>query len=166
MWLVCGKPVDPEGLLGTPDFLCPPFLVLREQALASMTFPEFQRAGSNSCYQGREETQRRQKSSQETILQPWGRVPVSLPGTYITISLNSSAKLKPPTNENQRGGPPEPVLEPLNTTLKRNESFHSTLIHICSPIFYPQTIKLLPNFSQGRAQSLRHQPAMSSFAQK
>ena len=40
---------DPLGLLGMEAFLCPPFLVCREQTPASMTFPEFQRAGSNSC---------------------------------------------------------------------------------------------------------------------
>ena len=39
----------PVGLLGTPAFLCPPFLVVGEWASASMTFPEFQRAGSDNC---------------------------------------------------------------------------------------------------------------------
>ena len=40
---------DPRGLLGTEAFPCSPFLVCREQTPASMTFPESQRAGSNSC---------------------------------------------------------------------------------------------------------------------
>ena len=40
---------DPMGLLGTKAFLCPLFLVCGEQSPASMTFPEFQRADSNSC---------------------------------------------------------------------------------------------------------------------
>ena len=40
---------DPVGLLGTEAFPCPPFLVCREQAPASMTFPELQREDSNSC---------------------------------------------------------------------------------------------------------------------
>ena len=40
---------DPVGLLGMKAFLCPSFLVCREQPPASMTFPEFQRAELNSC---------------------------------------------------------------------------------------------------------------------
>ena len=38
---------DPVGLLALTSFLCPPFLVCREQTPASMTFPEFQRADLN-----------------------------------------------------------------------------------------------------------------------
>ena len=44
---------DPVGLLGMEAFLCPMFLVCREQAPASMTFPESQRADSNSCQSGK-----------------------------------------------------------------------------------------------------------------
>lgn len=44
---------DPMGLLGMEAFLCLPFLVCRKQASASMTFPELQRASSNSCYSGK-----------------------------------------------------------------------------------------------------------------
>ena len=40
---------DPVVLLGTEAFLCPPFLVCREQTPASMAFPEFQRGDSSSC---------------------------------------------------------------------------------------------------------------------
>ena len=36
---------DPVGLLALMSFLCPPFLVCREQTSASVTFPEFQREG-------------------------------------------------------------------------------------------------------------------------
>ena len=46
--------VTKQGLvrpLGTQAFLCPPFLVFREETSASITFPEFQRATIN---QGRE----------------------------------------------------------------------------------------------------------------
>ena len=38
------------GFLGTHVFLCPPFPVSGEWASASMIFPEFRKAGSNSCY--------------------------------------------------------------------------------------------------------------------
>ena len=40
---------DPVGFLGMEAFLCPLFLVCWEQTPASMTFPEFHRADSNSC---------------------------------------------------------------------------------------------------------------------
>ena len=40
---------DPVGLLSMEAFLWPLFLVCREQTPASMTFPEFQQANSNSC---------------------------------------------------------------------------------------------------------------------
>ena len=38
---------DPVGLLSTDAFLCPPFPVYREHTPGSVTFPEFQKAGSN-----------------------------------------------------------------------------------------------------------------------
>ena len=50
---------DPMGLLGMEDFLCPPFLICREQTSASMTFPEFQKADLNS--NKRREGMQRQK---------------------------------------------------------------------------------------------------------
>ena len=93
-----------------------------------------------------------------------GRVLVSPQRIYIPISLSLSAELKPSTNESMRGGPPEPVLGPLNTNFEEEWKLASTLILISGPIFYSQTIKPLPFLSQGRAQSLRHYPAMASFA--
>ena len=45
---------------------------------------------------GREGIQRQGWSSQETILQPWGRVLTPLQGMHIALSLSSSAELKPP----------------------------------------------------------------------
>ena len=53
--VLCGNETeqDPVGLLGTEAFLCPPYLVCREQTPASMTFPELQRADSNSCSSGK-----------------------------------------------------------------------------------------------------------------
>ena len=41
--------------------------------------------------------QKQRKSSQETILQPWGKVPVPPQEIYITIYLSSSAGTKVPT---------------------------------------------------------------------
>ena len=58
--------------------------------------------------------QRQGKNSQEIIVEPQGGALVPLQGICITVSLSSSAELKPPTNENKRGGPPEPVLGPLS----------------------------------------------------
>ena len=59
-----------------------------------MTFYAFQRAVAN---QVREGMQRPGRSSQETTVQVWGSVLIPSQGIYITISLNLSAKLKPPT---------------------------------------------------------------------
>ena len=42
--------------------------------------------------------QRQGRGSQETIVQPWGRVLVQPQGINITISLSSSTELKPPTS--------------------------------------------------------------------
>ena len=45
---------------------------------APMTFPEFQRAGSNRCSSGKGgDAQTREEKSKETTVQPWGRVLVS-----------------------------------------------------------------------------------------
>ena len=48
--------------------------------------------------QGREGMQRQGRGSQETIVQPWGRVLVPLQGAHIRISLSSSAETNPATN--------------------------------------------------------------------
>ena len=56
---------------------CLPFLLYRKSASASVTFPEFQRAGSN---QRREEMQRQGRGSQETKVHTWGRVLVLFKG--------------------------------------------------------------------------------------
>jgi len=61
----------PVRLLGTQAFLRPPLLVVRDKASASMTFPEFQRAGAN---QGREGMHRPGRSCPEKTAHPWGRV--------------------------------------------------------------------------------------------
>ena len=47
--------------------------------------------------QGREGMQKQRRSSQETTVQPWGRVLVPLQGIYITIPLSSSAGTKAST---------------------------------------------------------------------
>ena len=86
------------GLPGTNPFCVPHFLFVGNRLhSASMTFPEFQRAGSNSCSPGSEGMQKQGRSSQEIIVQPWGRVLVPPQGIYIKISLSSSAATKAPT---------------------------------------------------------------------
>ena len=65
------------GLLDAKAFLCSCFLCLGNRLpSASMTFPEFQRACSSSCYSGKEGMQRHGRSSQETIVRdfPGGSV--------------------------------------------------------------------------------------------
>ena len=64
---------------------------------ASRTFPEFQRADSNSCF--REGRGCRDKGGvvKETTVQPWGRVLVPPQGIHITISLSCFADTKTPT---------------------------------------------------------------------
>ena len=68
-----------------------------------MTYSEFQRASSNSCLLekrgwggGGEEMQRQGRRSQETIVQPWGRVLVPPQELYITISLSCLADTEVP----------------------------------------------------------------------
>ena len=68
---------DPVGLLDAKAFLCSCFLFVGNRLhSASMTFREFQRARSYSCYSGKEGMQRHGRSSQETIVRdfPGGSV--------------------------------------------------------------------------------------------
>ena len=63
----------PVGLLSTKAFLCPPFLVL---GLIQPLIPSLSSNGQAQTldYQGRKGMQRQGRNSQETIVQPWGRV--------------------------------------------------------------------------------------------
>ena len=92
----------------------------------------------------------RQGRNSQIIVQALGRLFVPPQGIYVTISLVSSAELKPLTDESQRGRTPEPVLGPLNTEFGEEYKLASTLIFICGPIFYSQTIKPLYSLSQRR----------------
>lgn len=51
----------------------------------------------NSADQGREEMQKSERSSQETIIQPWDRVLVPPQGIYLTKSLSSAVGTRVPT---------------------------------------------------------------------
>ena len=51
-----------------------------------MTFTEFQRAGSCVANQGRERMQRQGRSSQEPIVEPWGRTLSSVPFSCSVVS--------------------------------------------------------------------------------
>ena len=121
-----------------------------------MTLPELQRAAANN---GREGMQRSRRSSQETIVQPWGRVLVPPQGIYITISLSSSTELKP-TIDGRCHLLDETFIIPesswcdslkdyQNMCWMPDASFEEkckltfTLILICGSIFLSQTIRPL-----------------------
>ena len=76
------------GLLGTKAFLCLPFLDI----------PSSKGQVQTVANQGREGTQRQGRSSQKTLVQPWGGVLGPPQGIHRTISLSSCTELKPPTN--------------------------------------------------------------------
>lgn len=77
------------GLQGTKVFLAHFLFVGNSLHKASMTFPEFPRAGSPELLikEGRE-MQKQEKSNQETIVQPWGRLLVSPPTPSMNIHSN------------------------------------------------------------------------------
>ena len=80
---------DPSGSWAWKP-LCPQFLLCRKQASASKTFPEFQSAGSNSCYwekEGNLETSEEQPINSSVAL---GQGPDSPQGIDTRISLSTS----------------------------------------------------------------------------
>ena len=84
------------GLQSTYPFcvLCFLFVGYRVHS-SSLTFPESQRAYSDSCLSGKGGDTEARRSNQ-MVVQPWGRVLVPPQGICITISLSSSAELGPP----------------------------------------------------------------------
>ena len=82
----------------TWKLFCPWFIICREQTPASMTFPDSQRADLNSCSSGKGEDAEARKGDQRNRSSAFGQVLVPPPGTHMTTSLSSSAKLEPPTN--------------------------------------------------------------------
>ena len=76
----------PVELLGFEAFLCPLFLVCREQISAS-SFLNPKMQVWTVVNQGRERMQRLGRCSQETIVQPWGRVQVLPQEMHRTIEL-------------------------------------------------------------------------------
>ena len=73
------------GLLGTHAFLCPHLLITGNRPHSASLNPNRQVQTVNNYGRG---DGRQGKNSQETIVQPWGRVMVPLQETYITISLS------------------------------------------------------------------------------
>ena len=73
------------------NFPCPPFLVGNR---LQPPWPSLSSKGQIQAFanQGREGMQRQGRGSQETIVQPWGRVLVPPQGIHITISLSSLQK--------------------------------------------------------------------------
>ena len=74
--------------------------------------------------QRRKGMQRLEKSRQETMVQPRGRVLLPLQGIHRTISLSSFAELKSPTKEKKREGSPELVLDPKHQLWRRKPSVY------------------------------------------
>ena len=104
---------DPVGILGTKAFLSSPFLAFLGNKLHP---PWVSSKGKIQTVvsQERARMQRQGRNTQETIVQPGGRVLVPLQGIYITVSLSSFAEIKPPTHERCyeaffTPGPPEPI---------------------------------------------------------
>ena len=126
-----------------------------------MTFPEIHEERFKHVLIREGRGCRDQGGAVETVVQPSGRALVPPQGIYITISLSSSAELKPPQQMedvnylmkhspfwNERG-PPAPVLGPRNTTsFEKHCKLEPSLILICGPVFYSQTIKPPPILSQ------------------
>ena len=127
-------PVAPEH----KTFCVPLFFFLGSKLQAP--WPSLRSTGQLQTFADQEKKglQRPGRRSQETMVQPCGRVLVPLQGIRITIS-EFFCRTKPPTNENKRRLKtyiyPDPYLWPC---------FHS-------PILWPHLI-----LSQGRAQSLGH----------
>ena len=62
-----------------------------------MTFPDFNGQVQAVANQGREGVQRQERSSQETVVQAWGRVLVPPQGIHKTIYLSCFADTETPT---------------------------------------------------------------------
>ena len=94
--------------------------------------------------------QRPGRGSQETIVQPWGRVLVPPQGVHRTRSFEFSCRTKTLTkwkvyylmkpSSFQKGGPPDLVLRPLNTNFEECK-LTSTVILIRGPIFHSANYK-------------------------
>ena len=107
--------------------------------------------------QGREGMQKQGRSSQESIVQTWGRVLVPPQGIQITILLSSFVELKSPDKWKmlmkhclfQKKDHQNQSRDHLNTSFEKRCKLSSTLILICGPIFHSQTIKPPPFFPNG-----------------
>ena len=123
-----GGPCEDPGL---ETFLCPPFLVCREQTPTSMSVLECQWTN-----QGREGMQKQGRSSQETAVQIWGRVLAQPQGIHRTIS--SEFFMKPPINGScrhssfQRRLPKAQLKEP-EKLIKRSLENRSKYRHCTHP---------------------------------
>ena len=89
----------PVGSWAHKSFCVPHFLFLWNELQPPLPSLSSKGQVQTIANQGREGMQRPERSSQETIVQLWGRVLVPPQGIFITISLNSSAELNPPQME-------------------------------------------------------------------
>ena len=88
------------GLLCKEALPCSPSLLFVGNMFTpqwpSLSFPKgFPKGFKTVANKGREGMQRQRRSSLEIIVQPWDRTLVPSQGMHITISLSSSAEIKP-----------------------------------------------------------------------
>ena len=138
----------PFGASGHKHFCVPHFLFLGTKL--QPPWPSLSSKGQvqTLANQGRERIERQGRNSPETMVQPWGRVLGPPQGICITVSLRSSAELKPPTNGRYYEAffmlrPPEPVLGPRNTNFEEECKLISILTIIWGPTFYSQNYKTI-----------------------
>ena len=81
----------PWGSWVNKPFCVPHFLPLGEKLHPPWSSLSSKEQVQTLANQEREGMQRPRRSSQETIMQPWGRAMVPVQGIYITISLSPSA---------------------------------------------------------------------------
>ena len=91
------KPETEQDPVGLP-FCVPHFLFVGNRLQSPWPSRSSKGQIQTVANQGREGMQRQRRSSQETRVQPWGRVLVPPQGIHISVSLSSSTELKPPTN--------------------------------------------------------------------
>ena len=95
--------------------------------------------------QGREGVHRPGRGRQGTSVPP-GAGPCSS-GDTLSEVFELLCRTKPPTNDSQRGGPPAPVLGPLNTSSGEECKLASTLVLLWGCIFYSPNCKPTPSSS-------------------
>ena len=124
------------------------YLVFRKETSASRPFPESEGAGAHKCWLMREGRGcRDQGGAIRRQLCLLGAGPGSPSGATPSNVFELFCRTKPPTDESQRGGPPAPVLGPLNTSSGEECKLASTLVLLWGCIFYSPNCKPPPSSS-------------------